>query len=221
MSKRTEDDSRSNSIRNSNRERAGGWSRAAELARVARALVIAVLVGSGLAACGAGGITAPPEPTTRKFVLADPTGTSPTDLTITGDDDHDDDDDDGDPIESRVWFEGVEENCRNGELVPVRGWAYFSFEVDGLTTEQVMVTRYVVDGKGSFGNVYYGGGGHSEYFKVSPFSSTVAIQDKVVLVSRTAPDMYFFMTLYVRFDATGKMVAHVEKTKTNCPVDPF
>jgi hypothetical protein len=216
MSKRTEDDSRRNSIRNWNRERARGWMHAAELTRVARALVLAIVLASGLTACGAGGITGPPEPTSRKFVLADPTGTTPTTHTLGGDEDDDDDDDDDNRIESRVWFEDVETNCRNGEQVPVRGWAYFSFEVDGLRTEQLMVTRYVVDGKGTFGNVYYGGGGHSEYFKTSPFGSTIAIQDKVVLVSRTAPDMYFFMTLYVKIDAYGRMVAHVEKTKTNC-----
>ncbi len=216
MSNRAEDDSRRSSIRTFNGGRAGERARVAELARVARALVIAASVAVGLAACGAGGITAPQtsqEPT-RNFALTVPTGTSPTDHLIGGD--HDDDD--GDLTWSYVPFEGVERNCRNDELVPIRGYASFAFysSADGLKTYQNVQTRYKVDGKGSFGNVYYGGGGHSEVLYVNGLAMSWTIQDKVVLVSKTAPDMYFFMKLYLRIDTDGRPVAFVEKTKTNC-----
>lgn len=217
MSKRTEDDSRRNPIRNSDRGRARGWSRAAELTRIARAFVIAMSLAGGLAACGAGGITAPPTLESRKFVLADPTGTTPTDHTIIGDDDHDDDDrDDGN--DGRVPIRGVQVNCRNGEEVPFEGWGYFSLTTspDGLTTQLVVLTRYEFEGRGTFGNFYRGGGGHSEFQRVSGLAMTWTIQDRVLMTSRSAPDMFLWMKFHLKIDARGRTVAHFEKTVTNC-----
>jgi hypothetical protein len=171
-----------------------------------------LIAGGTLAYCNSGSVTGPPPPrelTARKLVLAEPTGSTPSDLPAT--------DAPGAGKTERFPIQGTRNNCHNLEAVPFHGHGSITlFVSDGDVTHQRVQTQYVFDGTGSFGNVYHGSGGHTEIVNVSGLPMTVTIHDRVRMTSRTAPDMHLSMKFHMTISGSGQMTAFVEQVSTNC-----
>jgi hypothetical protein len=114
-------------------------------------------------------------------------------------------------------YEAPEKNCKNGEVVPVRGSTYVVFFVtDGDVTHMRMDTHYTFDGTGSLMNVYHGSGQYSEVINVALPPTSETFRHRVRLTSSTAPDMYVHALLHITVNGNGVPTAKVEKAETNC-----
>jgi hypothetical protein len=198
----TEDDSRRHSTRrNSNRER-GKLRR-----RAAWSFVGAALIAAGFAACGTESITGPraPEAPTQKFVAGQPQAS------IVGDDNS---------SGNSATVQGEEENkCMTPpEVVPMRGKVRFAVFPSGTHRDHVQIhMHWVVDGIGSFKNVYHGASEDAFTINTSSLPPGQVGQTAWThvhierLTSRTAPDMFVKFLFHLTMNAAGQMTARVER----------